>query len=242
MRKLRSISPYIMVLMLILVSLSSSCDRRNPPTIIPDVYKPKPSEERIITRITASPDTIYADNNITFSTISVTVKNGEGFAATNQVVQFKTDLGRILTNVPTDSTGVAESTFWDDGDVGLATIYAIVRNYSTTATDSVISADTVQVNVAIIDVPAIDHVTLEFPTPASIGAQPLTVMQSISIKARATNILGNDVPNNTLISFATTRGSFIDSEGNVLGDSVVIKTVNGRASVTLHAGTIAGLE
>ncbi len=240
MRKLRSISPFLMVMLLILIGLSSSCDRRNPPTIIPDVPVIDPTDMRIITRVTASPDTIYADNNITYSTISVTVKDGEGFAATNQIVQFKTDLGRVLTNVATDSTGVAKSTFWDDGDVGLATIYAIVRKFDATVTDSIVSADTVMVHVAIIDVPPIDHITLEFPTPASIGPQPLTVMQSINIKARATNVLGNDVPDNTLISFATTRGNFIDAEGNVLGDSVVIKTVNGRASVTLHSGTIAG--
>jgi len=241
MRKLRSLSPFFMLLLLVLVSLSSSCDRRNPPIILPDVPPPPPdSQVRIITKAVASPDTIYSDNNITYSTISITVKDGEGFAATNQMVQFKTDLGRVLTNVATDSTGVARSIFWDDGDVGTASIYAIVRKYHDSVADSIVSADTTMVNVEIVDVPPIQSLSLEFPTPASIGPQPMTVTQAITIRARAINILGNDVPNNTLITFATTRGNFMDAEGNLLGDSVVVQTVNGRASVQLHAGTIAG--
>jgi hypothetical protein len=78
---------------------------------------------RVFTKIIASPDTIYADNNITYSEVSVTVKDGEGFGVPNQIVNFRTNKGRVLTNVPTDSTGVSTTTLWDDGDEpGIATV------------------------------------------------------------------------------------------------------------------------
>ncbi len=230
-----------MVLLLVLVALSSSCDRRNPPTIIPDLPDPPALRDvRIITKAVATPDTIYADANITFSKIAVTVKDGEGFAATNQIVQFKTTLGRILTNVATDSTGVAESTFWSGGDIGTASIYAIVRKYSEATPDSIISADTTMVNVEIIDVPEIAQIKLEGLPAETLGPVQMTVMQSITFKARATNVLGNDVPDGTLISFATSLGNFTDAEANVIGDSIIVATVNGRATVTLNSGTNAG--
>ena len=241
MRKLRTLSPILMVLLLVLVALSSSCDRRNPPTIIPDTPDPpNVGDVRIITKAEASPDTIYADDNITFSKISVTVKDGEGFAATNQIVQFKTNLGRILTNVATDSTGVAESTFWSGGDIGMASIYAIVRKYSEATPDSIISADTTMVQVNIVDVPEISQIKLEGLPAETLGPVQMTVMQSITFKARATNVLGNDVPDGTLISFATSLGNFVDSEASVIGDSIIVATINGRATVTLNSGTNAG--
>jgi hypothetical protein len=65
-------------------------------------------------------------------------------------------------------------------------------------------------------------------------------MQSITVRARARNILGNDVPDNTLITFSSTKGFFSDVEGNSLGDSLVVQTVNGRATATFNAGPIAG--
>ena len=239
MRKLRSLSPILMVLILVLVALSSSCDRRNPPTIIPSVTPPPPPPAlRIITKAVASPDTIYADNNITFSKISITVKDGEGFAATNQIVQFKTDIGRILANVPTDSTGVAVSTFWSGGDIGRATIHAIVRNFA--GGDSVVSADTVMVQVQIVSAPEISQVKLEGLPNEVLGPVQMIVMQSITFKARATNVLGNDVPNGTLITFSTSLGSFLDNENGVIGDSIIVATVNGRATVTYNAGSNAG--
>lgn len=239
MRKLRSLSPILMVLVLVLVALSSSCDRRNPPTIIPSVPPPPDVRDiRIITKVAASPDTIYADNNVTFSKISVTVKDGEGFAATNQIVQFKTDLGRILTNVPTDSTGVAQSTFWSGGDIGRATIHAIVRNYA--GGDSIVSADTTMIQVQIVSAPEISQIKLEGLPNEVLGPVQMTVMQTITFKARATNVLGNDVPNGTLITFSASLGSFMDSEAGVIGDSIIVATVNGRATVTYNSGTNAG--
>jgi hypothetical protein len=168
MKKFSSLMPILTLLMIILVSFSASCDRRNPPPILPTVPPPPPvSELRFITRITASPTVIYSDNNITYSTISVEVKDGEGFGVSNQIVNFKTNLGRVLTNVPTDSTGVAKTTFWDDGDVGMATIMAVVRKFHATVTDSLVSADTTTVQVEIKPIPDIADVNLRFPANKS---------------------------------------------------------------------------
>lgn len=241
MRKLRSFSPYIMLLLLLLVGLSSSCDRREPPLIVPPLPElPNPNQIRLITKVVASPESIYADNNITFSQIAVTVKDGEGFPATNQVVQFKSNLGRVLTNIPTDSTGVATTTFWDDGDQGEATIWAIVRNYHASVTDSIVSADTTSVLVRVLPTPAIGSVVLEDLPVETSGPFSMTVGGKIAFKARVTNSLGQNVPDNTLVTFTTNKGSYVDPENNVLGDSVVVRTINGRASVQLYAGTATG--
>ncbi len=239
MSRMRNLLPIIMVLVLVLVAFATSCDKRNPPPVMPEIKPPPPlSAERYITRIAASPDTIYADNGITFSTISVTVKNGEDFAVPGQIVLFRTSLGRILTSVPTDSTGIARATFWDEGTIGVAEIWAVVRNYSTEVADSLLFEAQESINVTIAGVPPISQLTLEMPS--SLNPQPLIVMQGITVRARAKNILGNDVPDNTLITFSTTRGYFADSEGNPLGDSIVVQTVNGRATTTYNAGPIAG--
>jgi hypothetical protein len=239
MRRMRNLLPIIMVLVLVLVAFATSCDKRNPPPVVMDIPEPPPaSAERYITRMVASPDTIYADNGITFSNISVTVKNGEDFAVPGQVVLFRTTLGRILTSVITDSTGIATTTFWDEGVVGVAQIEAFVRNYSTEVTDSLLSEAQESITVTIAGVPPISQLTLELPT--TLNPQPLIVMQGITVRARARNILGNDVPDNTLISFSATKGYFADVEGNSLGDSVIVQTVNGRATATYNAGPIAG--
>ena len=235
MRKNQRLIPVITVLMLLLVAFATSCDRRNPPPVTTGI--PLPPEVRKITKIVAAPDTIYSDMNITFSEISVTVKDGEGFGVPGQNVNFRTNLGRILANVPTDSSGVATTTFWDDGDSGMATITAVVRNYSDTDQTAIVSADTAFVNVFIADVPPIDSVTLNFLSQAN--PYPMTVMQTTEINATATNILGNDVPDNTLITFSCTKGRFVDDGGNVLGVSIVTQTVNGRAYAKYNSGTLA---
>lgn len=240
MRRMRNLLPIIMVLVLVLVAFATSCDKRNPPPVVPDLPDPPPpSAERHITRMVASPDTIYADNGITFSNISVTVKDGDDFAVTSQAVRFKTSLGRILTTVFTDSTGIATTTFWDEGVSGISDIEAYVVNYAADNPDSVLSEDRRNINVTVAGVPPISQITLEMPT--NLNPQPLIVMQGITVRARAKNILGFDVPDNTLISFSATKGYFADLEGNSLGDSIIVQTVNGRATATYNAGPVAGM-
>lgn len=87
MKNHSSLMSILTLLMIILIGFSASCDKRNPPPVLPPTQVPvSSSQERYITRITANPDTIYADYNITYSIISVEVKDGEGFGVFNQMV------------------------------------------------------------------------------------------------------------------------------------------------------------
>lgn len=223
----------IMVLMLVI--LATSCDRRNIPVVIDQ--EPVPiSSERYITSIVATPDTIYADNNITYSQIRVQVKDGEGFGVPNQIVSFKTDLGRVLTNVPTDSTGVAASTFWDDGDQGEATITAVVRKYSEEDESAVLSEAVATIKVMILEVPAIESINLKAPTQSK-------VTQSHTVTATVKNELGQNVPNNTLVTFDCVMGSFwtdtgTGEGGSELGNTAVARTNNGIAKITYKASNL----
>jgi hypothetical protein len=241
MKRLNSLIPIITLIAIILVSFSASCDKRNPPPIIPaPPIPPSASDLRIITRITATPDTIYADNNVTYSEIHVEVKDGEGFGVRNQMVLFRTDIGRVVTNVATDSTGVAKSLFWDAGDSGLATITAIVRKFQESNPDSLLSDDTADVHVQIDDIPAIQSVALEVNNTPNTGAPyEMKVSQQIPISAKAFNTQGSILPNNSLITFSCTTGRFFDTQGNDLGQETVAKTFNGKATVQYNSGTQA---
>ncbi len=234
MRKINNLFPIVIFLVLALFLVITSCDRRNPPPTGIGVVKP--SEVVKITKIIADPDTIYCDNNITFSQISVTVKDGDGFAIPGKIVNFRANIGRILRSVPTDSSGVATTTFWDDGEQGLATIMAVVQNISET-TNTVISADTARVEVFIDEVPPVESITLNFSLQDD--PYPMTVLQTTEIDATAKNILGQTVPNNTLITFSCNKGKFVDESGNTLGTNIVSKTINGKAYARYNAGTKA---
>jgi len=235
--------PIITIMALLLVMLATSCDRRNIPVVIDQ--EPVPiSSERYIDDISATPDIIYADYGITYSLIKVLVEDGEGFGVPNQIVSFKTTLGRILTNVPTDSTGVATTTLWDAGVAGEAQVTAVVRKYSDEDPTVVLSEATQTVTVNILPVPDIDSVTLEFQS--TLNPFPMTVMQTTEVSAAVKNVLDEYVPNNTLVTFTCSKGRFVDAAGNVLGASVVAKTTNGRATVNYNSGatstTSPGME
>lgn len=232
MNKLNRFIPILTLMVLLLVTLTTSCDRRTPP---PTSTVPPVGDIRVITNITATPDTIYNDNNITFAEISVTVKDGEDGGVPNQIVDFRTTLGKIIRYVTTDSTGVATTTLCNDGRTGAAKVTAVVRNYSTEG-ELIAEVDTT-VTVQIRDVPPIEAVTLNFQSAQN--PYVMGVMQSTEISAMAVNNLGNQVPNNTLITFSCTKGRFVDEQGNVLGLSVVSRTFNGRAYARYNAGAVA---
>ena len=239
MSRFHSLIPILTLFVIVLLSFSASCDKRNPPPILPpEAPEVKLSDIRIIHKLSASPDTIYADNNITYSTISVEIRDGEGFSVPNQLVQFKTKpIGRVLTNVTTDSTGVARTTFWDDGQDGIATITAIVRKYAESNADSLVSADTLETVVVIEKTPEITDVTLHFDNLAN--PYIMKVNETIPIYATAINDQGNSVPDGTLVSFSCEKGRFVDAAGNDLGKVLHKATTNGRAPVFYNSGTSA---
>ncbi|MDP8221475.1 MAG: invasin domain 3-containing protein [Candidatus Stygibacter frigidus] len=80
-----------------------------------------------ITSMTVDPATIYADNIIeTYSDITVTVEDEEGYPAQGIAVHFATDLGYIPSIVGTDENGMATTHFNDNGEIGMAHILATV--------------------------------------------------------------------------------------------------------------------
>ncbi len=178
-------------------------------------------EDYDIVYMRANPDTIYADNNITYSEIDVMVKDEDGFAVTNEIVTFKTDIGNIIKEISTDSTGIAQTTFWDNGEVGIATIQAFIGNKSE------------HINVTIKETPEITLLQLLFNSPE------LNIDETTLVKAECENEIGK-VPDGTLVAFNTDIGYFQDQQGVDLSSATQISTTNGTAKVYLNAGTQKG--
>lgn len=208
--KLKSGLIATLLLMIIAALFLGSCDDRT--TDLPDYQ---------IVSMTASPDTIYADNGITYSMVRVLVKDEDDFAITGENVTFKSDLGSILKNISTDSTGVAETTFWDDGNLGVATIEAIVLDVSK------------KVEVYIDSIPEIE--SLEFTQITS----ELNIDEITTIKIKAETEIGI-VPNGTIIVLETDNGYFQSSDEIELGNIISIETSNGVAQAIFNAGTFKG--
>ncbi|MDP8231672.1 MAG: Ig-like domain-containing protein [Candidatus Zophobacter franzmannii] len=192
-----------------------------------------------IHNIEATPESIYSDNNITFSNIRVWIRDAEQFAAAGVPVKFRTDIGRIIGTVYTDSSGVATTSFWDDGYYhatdNLATIEAVVKSYSTINTATVIATDSEFVNVRILPVPPVNSVIL------STLADEFRVTQKVTVTASATYTNGDDVTDNTLITFSTSLGTFEDTEETLLGNAVSVPTSNGTASIIFNTGLRADM-
>ena len=74
--------------------------------------------------ITAVPDTIYFDDNLTFSTIQVLVEDDDNNPVVGAAVYFDSDIGSVLHYIYTDEDGIAETNFWESCDLGIATITA----------------------------------------------------------------------------------------------------------------------
>jgi len=173
-------------------------------------------------QMTAIPDTIFADNNITYSTISVIVKDNDGFNVTDEQVSFLSDIGNLITLATTNENGIAETTFWDSGDLGIATIEAFVGNQSASVT------------VEIIETPAIASIELT--------VVPMVLVNQITqIRAECLNSLGEIPSDGTLINFTTDMGYFVDAEGNTIGTLYQTTIQNGIATLNMNAGTESGV-
>jgi len=191
-----------------------------------------------IHNITAEPDTIFADNGLSISTVSVKIRDYENIGIPNQLVLLRSNLGHINSTAVTDSTGIARAVFTADNVTGIATIWAVYKSYHPDYPEFLVSADTASIYVAIAGIPPINSFTLQLPTLQD--PFPTTVMQSINVSATARNILDYYVVDGTLISFSSTLGYFIDSQGISLGSSIEVPTVNGTASTIFNAGSVTG--
>ena len=94
--------------------------------------------------IDAEPDTIYADCNITYSEITVRVVDEDEIPVAEVPVHFECDIGNCIYNVNTNDEGLAETTFWDAGDIGTAHITATI------------DSDEIEVEVEILPLNLID--------------------------------------------------------------------------------------
>ncbi|MBC8415092.1 MAG: hypothetical protein H8E11_01540, partial [Candidatus Cloacimonetes bacterium] len=119
MKRIRFLAIFAFIAILSIVIINS-CDNR--------VFEPTgetPPDEFYNLTIWAVPDTIYADDdNATYATIHVLVKDSNNFIVNEQRVNFGTNLGNIIAFDITDSTGIASVEFWDNGLPGTATIVA----------------------------------------------------------------------------------------------------------------------
>ncbi|MDD3051302.1 MAG: hypothetical protein PHR06_09170 [Candidatus Cloacimonetes bacterium] len=174
--------------------------------------EPEEIPEFFIERIVAEPDTIYQDNNLTTSFITVYIRDVDGFAGAGKTVMFKSSIGNIIRQKTTDSLGVATVEFWDRNDLGLATITASIYEVKQT------------INVAIIEAPQVEEINLE------VSSQVIEVDKNINVIARVLNTLGNPVQNGTLVKFSSSSGSFIDDQ---------VSTNNGTAVAVFYSGQTA---
>ncbi len=226
--KIRSIFTITCLLLFVSLVFLTGCDKRNAPIVKPVV----PASELLhIVNIAASADTIYADNGITFSNIAVLVKDQQNFAASGVAVLFRTNLGGIIRQVTTDSSGIAKTTFYSRAvaDTGVARVEAIIKSATTGAT-----IDSVSTLIHIIPIPPVTNLTLE------MNSHTMVVDQTVTLRSKAKNMLGADVPDNTYLTFSATRGYFLNLDDTINGDSIMVKTSNGTATVRYNAGPLSG--
>jgi len=209
------------------------------------MYIPTAEDARIITSMTALPDSVYADDGLTRSEISVTVKNLNDDPVPNQQVLFRTNLGNVLSCISTDSTGVAKTTFWAHQETGIANITAVVKYYHPDYSDFLISADTAYVKIKVNALPE---------SPAEVN----------SIRFVNTENIYLSVANTSMVDSWQLRVKLFDQHGNIVTephqvwfrilnpqspngatlnnfpsqDSVLAVSNNGIAQITLYAGTI----
>ncbi len=165
--------------------------------------------------MSAVPDTIYSDNNITFSEIKARVVDSEGFPAIDTPVRFKTDIGNVISQVMTDETGVAATTFSDGGDIGTATVKAVVGEVEGS------------ISVEIVESPEIQEIII------TSNLDDLSLETEMSLSASVIDELGDPVADGTLVTFSVSKGQLY--EGNIG------QTVDGQASVPFNTGVSAGL-
>jgi adhesin/invasin len=188
-----------------------------------------PSEPSRLT-LSSSSDSLSLNGE---TTVTAIVKDAQGhWVKKDTPVQFNvTGAGTITANALTDSEGKAEATFSATTEAGLATITATAG----AATDSLNL--TVQAgNAGTIEVSQID--------PQVIGIVGSGVIQSTTIEFFIKDSLGNPVADGTAVDFAlgTTTlggGETLSTEGES-GTTAIGRTLNGRVSVTLKSGAVAG--
>ena len=216
MNKFMLLVPITLISVLLLLV---ACDNRN--------FEPEPLPSFVIHSMTALPQTIYADNNITYSQIKVVVRNEDTSAAAGEQVNFYTDLGNIINTVTTDSMGIAETTFWDGGlqiSDGVDAVSAMI--------EARVGQTSEIISVIIERTPEVNSLDL------NINASEYPVNEVTTIQAQAFYADNLPVPDGTMITLETTKGNFqTDIEGTSQGNYLILSTLNGTVTTYWNTGT-----
>ena len=207
----------ILGLGLLVMLLLQSCDSRNMETGNYQLF------------LTASPETIFRDNNETSSEIRAILKDVNDYPIGGEEILFKTNVGSIIGATSTDSAGVAKSTFWDSNQLGLATIEASYLGV------------TAQVQVMIIEPVDNEVQSIVFnAAPLDIQVQGTGGQESAVLSVFLQDLNGNLVDGEKRVDFELLNyplGTLI----NGISVSDTTTSSGGVASVTISSGVASGI-
>ncbi|MFZ5434614.1 MAG: invasin domain 3-containing protein, partial [Calditrichota bacterium] len=172
------------------------------------------AREGILT-VWAENDTLFADNGVSVTTVFARVRNENHNPIPGAVITFSTSVGSITYSAITDTlSGTARATLVSTTETGQA---IVIARYGTTT----------------------DSTRVAFLTPAAAGLIEVTSGQpqltagsdSTVITARVFNTNNQPIVDNTVVTFATTRGSL---------SRLTARTANGVATTTLYASPTTG--
>lgn len=245
MKRIKFLAVFAFIAILSIVIINS-CDNR--------VFEPTeetPPDEFYNLTIWAVPDTIYADDdNATYATIHVLVKDSDNFIVNEQRVNFGTNLGNIIAFDITDSTGIASVEFWDDGLPGIATIGASTNYVEINADeDEITHTITTQMEVAIIiqpELPTTDVNSIGFDVSAQVDIQVAgtggqeSYEFNVSLYDANSNLV--EEPRTVYFKFVNAPlGTNIDNQVYWPStDSVSVVSSGGHASVPINSGSYSG--
>ena len=228
------------------IAIINSCDNR--------VFEPTeetPPDEFYNLTIWAVPDTIYADDdNATYATIFVLVKDSDNFIVNEQQVNFGTNIGNIIAFDITDSTGIASVEFWDNGLPGVASIVASTNYIEINADEEEITHTiTTQMEVAIIiqpELPSTDVNSIGFDVSGQVDIQVAgtggqeSYEFNVSLYDASSNLV--EEPRTVYFQFVNAPiGTNIDNQVYwPSSDSVTVVSSGGHASVPINSGSASG--
>ncbi len=188
-------------------------------------------ENRIqISSMMTSGSTLYEDNGATFVTVSVTVKDNNGFPVAGQMVNFKASaeqIGILPARAYTDSSGIAKA----DVFVNSAIIPAGMTYYAVKVESYLGTKFQKSVDLQVQSSPDVNVINLD-PIPAA-----LSINQEILIKARPFGVNNQPITDGTKVTFVATGGYFIDEYLSAFEGQFQAAVKNGVATVKFRAGT-----
>lgn len=162
--------------------------------------------------------------------ITATVTDASGNPVANVTVTFSiitgTGLGTLSpTNSPTNSNGIATTTFTAGTTPGLLQIQGTVP----------VQSATIQSGVLLLSISNIGSIQLVGAVPTVIGLQGSGQAQSSTVTIKVLDQLTNPVPDTTSVTF-----SIVGPGGGETFFPAVTNTANGLASLVIKSGTKAG--